>query len=115
MRGSTRALRSSGSLLAMKQKKQCPKCDSLQIGHVSYQPDLGPGNRYSVRTLGVEHQKPSIFDSWQKYVGTLEAYVCANCGYYESYVTDPAKVDWSKVSGLRWINPPAPSSDTPFR
>jgi hypothetical protein len=40
-------------------------------------------------------------------IGILEAYVCADCGCYESYVKAPDRVMWDEMKGLRWLNPPA--------
>lgn len=94
----------------MKASKQCPKCKSLRIGYLETQLDLahaGPAQGYVGKGPG------SI---WRhEFIGALEAYVCADCGYHESYVKDVAAVRWERVEGFRWVNEdPGPGSG-PFR
>jgi len=47
-------------------------------------------------------------------VGALEAYLCTDCGYFESYVKSVERMDFDKLEGFRWINPGSPDR-TPFR
>jgi len=47
-------------------------------------------------------------------VGRLEAYVCADCGYHETYVKEPDAVPWDRIAGFAWVNPP-PADTGPFR
>ena len=44
----------------------------------------------------------------------LEAYVCSRCGYYETYVKDPAAVNFDKVVGLHWLNETS-GTEGPYR
>ncbi len=47
-------------------------------------------------------------------IGSVEAYVCADCGYHETYVVDPDKLDWEQIRGLRWLNA-SPETQGPYR
>ena len=98
----------------MQRTKKCTKCQSDKVGYVSYQPDLGPDNAYSMRAIGV-HLVTGPFQNWQDYIGTLEAYVCTSCGHYESYVANPARVDWSQIDGFQWVNLPKNDPQGPYR
>ena len=46
--------------------------------------------------------------------GELEAYVCTECGYYESYVRHPSDVPWNKLSGFTFLHPDT-DSEGPYR
>ena len=115
----------------MKRTKKCPKCDSLRIGHLAFQIDhddttRGPVESYpgaaitkpAKRLLG--YQDKMLDTGFWKYgdvhplVGPLEAYVCTDCGYHETYVVEPRNVEWAKLVGFSWVNSDAPSSG-PFR
>jgi hypothetical protein len=99
----------------MKRSKQCPKCGSLRIGHIEVQPDMSgdiprPGPRpagHTFKEVWLEGKRPHG-------VGVLEAYVCTECGYYESYVVDPQKVPWGQLGGFRMVNP-EPEPGGPYR
>jgi hypothetical protein len=41
-------------------------------------------------------------------VGALEAHLCAECGYFETYVTAPASVPYDELKGFQWVNDPPP-------
>ena len=41
-------------------------------------------------------------------MGKLESYVCADCGYHESYVVEPHAIEWEAMRGFRWVNEPLP-------
>jgi hypothetical protein len=47
-------------------------------------------------------------------IGALESYICADCGYHESYVIEPAQLDWEHIRGLRWLNAD-PNNQGPYR
>lgn len=98
----------------MKNTKQCPKCDSRRVGQITYQPDADGGGRTAWRVIG----RPRYSDAADKldtaHLGLLEAYVCTECGYHESYVKDVESVRWSELSGFRLLNPEA-ESDGPYR
>ena len=38
--------------------------------------------------------------------GMLEAFVCTECGYLETYVKDPTTVPFEKLRGFSWLNEP---------
>ncbi len=110
----------------MKRTKKCPKCDSLRIGYVDTQIDLderafrfegGAATRGKPPDRVVGHGKPlstGAFAGASPLVGVLEAYVCTECGYHESYVKEPRTIDWVGIVGFTWVNPGAPSNG-PFR
>jgi predicted nucleic-acid-binding Zn-ribbon protein len=94
----------------VKQAKKCPRCASLRIAHLATQVD--EGDSYYERKLGLKREK-RFFDS--QAIGLLEAYVCASCGYFETYVQEPEQVDWDNVQGLTWVNPLPPDGEGPYR
>jgi predicted nucleic-acid-binding Zn-ribbon protein len=96
----------------MKVSRQCPKCESRKIGYINYQPDAS-GTFMRWRVIA-QVRKPEAFGTRWPRLGELEAYVCTECGYYESYVKDPASTPWDQLSGFRLINPDGPP-DGPYR
>lgn len=77
--------------VTMKKSKQCPKCDSLKVGYLE-----------NVMAWGPPFYKPGRPFSR----GDLAAFVCGDCGYFETYLTNP-KTDLEKLSdidGFRWLN-----------
>ena len=86
----------------MKQSKRCPKCQSARIGYLEYQTDK-VGGVTGPRSVGhlVKQQAMTIDLSD---AGDLEAYVCTECGYFESFVKQPEAVPWPELAGFRWIN-----------
>ena len=96
----------------MKQAKQCPKCNSRRIGYVNYQPDAD-GDFFRWRVIAQVRQ-PQGYDSPRPRLGELEAYVCTECGYYESYVRSPESTPWEQLSGFRMVNPDV-EPDGPYR
>lgn len=100
----------------MKKSKQCPKCHSLKIGLIEKQIDRsGEYDTSRSRFVG-EHKVPGLL--WgqnDERVGTLAAYVCTACGYFESYVNGPESVPWNELVDFRWLNPAPPDSEGPFR
>ena len=98
----------------MKKSKQCPKCESLKIGHLEYQVDRSTKfDQATERVLGFSEEPGWLADTQVK-LGRLEAYLCGECGYYESYVIRPKKVEWDKLTGFRWVNP-SPQDAGPYR
>jgi predicted nucleic-acid-binding Zn-ribbon protein len=98
----------------MKKTGVCPKCNSRKIGYlenviqrteaeISSQPirghcpaPLGRTQSESGGFLKVIKEEP---------VGMLEAYLCASCGFYETYVKDPASIPFERIIGFKWVNP----------
>jgi predicted Zn-ribbon and HTH transcriptional regulator len=82
----------------MKASKQCPKCRSTRVGALAealYDDDYQVGVHYKPLPVGV---------TAKGVVGRLEAYLCADCGYYETYVKDPASIPFEAIQGFRWVN-----------
>lgn len=117
----------------MKRSKQCPKCQSLRIGHIAFQVDANDvfvrrltdddvqfvrsAGQVVSRSVGIVRTTERVtgFDgNVRLLVGQLEAYVCTTCGFHETYVRDPGTVDWDDVQGFTWINP-EPVPEGPFR
>ena len=94
----------------MKKSKVCPKCQSLRIGYVEKLKD------YSGESLNIGMfdalADSAIRSKWIRY--EVEGYLCADCGYLETYVKSPESVDYRMISGFRWINPD-PSEEGPYR
>jgi len=98
----------------MKRSIQCPKCHSRRIGHLAQQADSedtrirkGVVTRdLGVRPLGYACTPIETDGSNESFVviGELEAYVCTECGYFESYVKDPGTIDWRQLKGFTWVD-----------
>jgi predicted nucleic-acid-binding Zn-ribbon protein len=80
----------------MKKSERCPKCGSTTIGHLENVWDSNADH------LVVGTTKDFLI----RPAGTLEAYICAECGYYETYVKDPTSVRFGELRGFRWIKAP---------
>ena len=115
----------------MKANRHCPKCQSRRIGHLQEQPDIDGAGVHDeqpvVREAAVESRRRAVglsaetidsgfmaFGRVRVLMGTLEAFVCADCGYHESYVAEPQSVDWEAMRGFRWVNDPMPDGG-PYR
>jgi hypothetical protein len=106
----------------VKKTKQCPKCSSLRIGYLAEQPDVekvidradgvGPFTpEIDTATRAVGHSAQTYETGFWDHndirllLGSLEAYVCTDCGYHESYVKDPGSLEWEQLRGFAWVNP----------
>lgn len=111
----------------MKVSKQCPKCRSLRIGRIGSQPDTAVTTEHKGATIAVSGASeraaglgPTVDTGMLRWgevatlVGSLEAYVCADCGYYESYVVDPAATRWDLIRDFAWLNEPGAGAG-PYR
>jgi len=100
----------------MKSSKQCPKCHSLKIGYLEqtfdYNTDDG-ADLHAPEPVGVIPKKGWVLTT-NVPTGELEAYLCADCGYFETYVKSPGSVPFEELRGFRWVNV-APPADGPFR
>ncbi len=102
----------------MKFSKRCPKCDSTKIGHLSQVHDRKGSHAQTVpAVVGMAGQAGTFQgapvrpgDLW----GTLEAFVCTECGYFEQYVERPDKVPFEALAGFQWVNLD-PEQRGPFR
>jgi hypothetical protein len=97
----------------MKASKQCPKCHSLKVGYLEYVADRGRETyQESIVGLTVPHRNRLLKTA--EPIGTLEAYLCADCGFYETYVRDPGSVPFDSIEGFHWLNDPT-STGQPYR
>lgn len=96
----------------MKKSAVCPKCGSTKIGHLdhvihrteaSYAGGTVIGNNPA--PLGIAHTvlPGPLKITKEGPVGELEAYLCGECGYYETYVKDPASLAFDNLVGFRWL------------
>src|SRR4051812_43947615 len=99
----------------MKRTRQCPKCQSVRIGYLPEQPDaddviprpehpaldrslpaIGTNSTLAIRTLGMSTESVNtgvwMHGNVRPMIGKLEAYVCTECGYHETYVASPETV-----------------------
>ena len=85
----------------MKQSKQCPKCRSLRVGYLErVLEQVGAMPRDAV--VGI-----SRYEGWLgggDPVGSFEAFLCADCGYFETYIKQPSAVDFDRLQGFHWLN-----------
>lgn len=87
----------------MKMTWQCPKCSSLRIGYFDQLPDQDDAVRE--RALGAPPHAGYPRELWSR-LAPVEAFVCADCGYFEEYVRNVAQVPWEKLKNFRWCRPP---------
>ncbi len=98
----------------MKKTGVCPKCNSKKIGYLEnvIQRTEAEISTQSVRghcpaPIGIERSESEGFLKVIKEgpVGKLEAYICSSCGFYETYIKEPAGVVYESIVGFKWINP----------
>ena len=75
----------------------CPKCHSNEV--YSGADITAKTNSYGMNAIPI---RGGIYFS--PVTAPLDNYVCAHCGYVESYISDPKKLEeiadrWSKVEG----------------
>jgi len=93
----------------MRQTKRCPKCSGSRIGVVT-----GVFDHWKISLGAMADSLGLPPDAVGTSQSDLErtAYLCADCGYYETYVSHPEKIDYGQLRGkFAWLNPPA----APFR
>ncbi|MBZ0310188.1 MAG: hypothetical protein K8I82_29275 [Anaerolineae bacterium] len=76
----------------------CPKCGSKDVYAGSTLPPRGKAGPHEVNSIPIT---AGVLPS----VVALDNYVCVNCGYVESYISDPAKLHkiaehWPRVEDL---------------
>ncbi len=86
----------------MKASGRCPKCDSSKIGYLERVIDqVGGDNRVGAF---VGRTKNEGWLAGDHYMGELEAYICAECGFFETYVRNPESLPFEKFKGFRWVD-----------
>lgn len=89
----------------MKRTWQCPKCTSRRVGYFENVVDQSQRGA-SVRKIGEAQTGQMLGLSVVEAVGEVEAFVCADCGYFEEYVKEPQSIDWNAMRGFRWCQSP---------
>jgi predicted nucleic-acid-binding Zn-ribbon protein len=106
----------------MKNSKRCPKCGGTRIGVIEgvfdhwtvalpaellakFGIELGPKPRTSEGGYREAAAAPaSVPKATSQSDLARTAYVCGGCGYYETYVSDPASLEeMGAKGGLRWL------------
>jgi hypothetical protein len=91
----------------MKRTGICPKCDGRRIMRIYSLPDV-TDNVSEVeqlvhrRLLVLRNKTTGLFGGekeGRQLAGEVMAYACADCGYVEEYLLNPAKIDWDQVVG----------------
>jgi predicted nucleic-acid-binding Zn-ribbon protein len=97
----------------MKQSHTCPKCSSQKIGYLENvihraEVFVEGADRigHSEAPLGIQRTESQGFIKVIKEepAGSLEAYFCTDCGYYETYVKDSASLQFDSIVGFSWVN-----------
>lgn len=92
--------------MSIKAKRRCPSCHGSKIGYLEDVRDS------SVDRLVVGRSRRGLL---RQNIGTIEAYVCTECGYYQPFVKDPASVAFDEVEGFRWLEQPGRVKQGPYR
>jgi hypothetical protein len=115
----------------MKLTGTCPKCASKRVMHLTHVADAADwtgsgGGDLSSRAGGAavprrvlvrRTKSTGLFGGEHEdyhLAGEVEAYACAECGYFEEYLRDPGAIRWEEVSGAYpWS--PQKGKGGPFR
>ena len=102
---------------------QCPSCDGGPIGFVESLPEEAhsAASYQAVGTMPYEptwpvkkHGKETTArgTTTTTKAGTLEVFVCGQCGRLETYVQDPQWIPFERLNGFSWVgNPSADGGD----
>ncbi|MEZ4236420.1 MAG: hypothetical protein R3F59_09715 [Myxococcota bacterium] len=84
----------------MKKTGKCPKCGETPVMRLPRVPDL---SRNGVSSVRLYH--PGLLDALQGRVatGTLEAWVCPECGYTELYTDQPRTIPLQHIEGAELV------------
>lgn len=91
---------------SMKLRRQCPKCQSPRVGYLETILDQQGDGAGSSQKIGKVSEKLMAFRV-KTAAGETEAYICADCGYYETYIKNPDTISWDDMDKFHWLNPPA--------
>lgn len=100
----------------MKHTAVCPRCESQHVMRIARVADAadwvgsgggpleGRSGEQSVprRVLQAKSTSSGVFGGKSesfRAAGEVEAYACADCGYFEEYLRDPRSIDWGSVVG----------------
>lgn len=95
----------------MKRTGICPKCNSQKVGYLENiihrtegQAAELPVRGHCAAPLGVGESVSGGFIkvTIESPVGQLEAYFCASCGFYETYVKEPDSIPFESITGFKW-------------
>lgn len=89
----------------MKLSRQCPKCQSLKVGYLEKILDHQGEGSVTSQKIGKVSEKLWAYRV-QTAAGETEAYICTECGYYETYVKEPGSISWNDMVDFHWLNPP---------
>ena len=104
----------------MKASKQCPKCNSLKVGRLEEVWDVDTersGETFKSQPVGFVVKKRQLGKRLIEEnvpTGELEAYLCASCGYFETYVKHAETIPFDELDGFSWLNP-AIGEEGPYR
>ena len=90
----------------MKQTKRCPKCGSRRVGHLERILDQQGDGEDGNQKIGKVAESLYSF-TVRTATGETEAYVCADCGYFETYVKSPETIAWDDMEAFSWVDPEA--------
>ena len=99
----------------MKKTGICPKCDSQKIGFIENVLNKTQGTVGSRQVVGYPKAPVGITRSETSSgflgsivrntsAGELEAFFCTECGFFETYIKNPAELDYEKIEGFKMIN-----------
>jgi predicted nucleic-acid-binding Zn-ribbon protein len=86
----------------MKKTWACPKCQSRRVGYLENLVDRSPSGQEDRKYIGYQRAGELFGITAFRVGGEVEAYVCADCGYFEEYVKDPQHIPWDTMRGFRW-------------
>lgn len=85
----------------MKRSWECPKCESARVGYLERLPDAGQSGKLGRMIGGASPPNAGRLTLLER-VGEVEAFICADCGYFEEYVKAPQTIPWDQVKHFRW-------------
>jgi predicted nucleic-acid-binding Zn-ribbon protein len=75
---------------------KCPKCNNSNVYKCTRGIDWGSKSQWLEVWIGETESRSNLWTGF-------DSYVCANCGYFETYITDDKAINeikekWKKVS-----------------
>jgi hypothetical protein len=90
----------------------CPKCEGTRVMRVDRVADAAEWQGYGAGDLskrsGTAPRREAFLGTQEDFAltGDVEAFVGADCGYFEEYLRDPSSIDWSTIAhATRWSPP----------